>query len=127
MPPSITTTKVRVQLVALPQLTGFVDVTELLSTLGALGVAGRIVVVERTSNFQVAVAVQTYDSDPEVCNTPTRPSDLANLNTDFKAAVNKWFYKFDPTNANKATSSARRDSGSAWCSPPATPTPPAGR
>ncbi len=49
------------------------DVGGILVAVGAIGVSGRIVIVDREGNFAAAVGVQTFANDIEVAATPLQP------------------------------------------------------
>ncbi len=77
------------------------DVGVPLVCLGALGVSGRLVIVETggAGVFQAEVGLQTFNSDIEVATAPLAPATpLAGAPAlGFKNGVSKNFFSFDPT------------------------------
>lgn len=76
----------------------WLDLTDMLDCAGAIGVSGRLVIVDKEGNFQAEVGIQTFDNDIEVGNTPVAPSVGTGLG--MKNTQGKNFFTFDPTNAS---------------------------
>ena len=94
----------RMQLVSPGTTTLWQDVGGILVSVGAIGVSGRLVIVETggAGTFQAAVGAQTFGTDLEVAASPLQPSVNITGTTGLgmKSGISKTFFSFDPTNAS---------------------------
>lgn len=91
----------RMQLVSPGNSLLWQDVGGILVCSGAIGITGRLVIVELggAGAFQAEVGLQTFTADTEVAGAPLTPgTPLAGTPTmGFKGTVSKNFFSFDPT------------------------------
>lgn len=98
--------RVRLQLIAVNGTTDlWADLSPFLPSAGVGMIRGRLVLCEKSGNFRVRVAIQTYGNDPELCDTAV--SITTGSGTTYLQTASRLFVAFDPTNSGNGDISTK--------------------